>query len=126
MTEIVHPRGGTPVTLRPCPPWCTCSQHFADDQVVDVDDGYHHCGPEVSVPTSDRMLHDDPEVVVKVALKAWTPSLDADANPARIELQLGAADHDTDMYAELTPAEARAVASALLELASVADNPATG
>ena len=126
MTEIVHPRSGTPVTLRPCPPWCTCPQHFPDDQVIDVDDGYHHYGPEVSIPTSDRMLRDDPEIVVKVALKAWAPGLDADAGPARIELQREAAGHDTDMYAELTPVEARAVATALPELASVADGSAAG
>lgn len=117
---------GTPVTLRPCPPWCTCPQHFAGDQVSDVNDGYHHFGPEVSIPASDRMLQDDPAIVVKVALKARTPGLDADAGPARIEHQLDAAGHDADVYAELTPVEARAVATALLELAAVADRSAAG
>lgn len=121
MTEIVHPRGGAPVTLRPCPSWCTCREHFGDDDVVDVENGYHHYGPEIAVPTSDRMALNDPETVVKVSLKACTPRLDADPEPTRIELQLATTEDNTDMYAELTPDEARAVSSALLELAAIAD-----
>jgi hypothetical protein len=39
VTEIVHPRGGAPVTLRPCPSWCTCREHFGDDDVIDVENG---------------------------------------------------------------------------------------
>jgi hypothetical protein len=70
------------------------------------------------------MALDDPETVVKVSLKAWTPRLDVDPGPARIELQLGTAEKNTDMYAELTPGEARAVSSALLELAAIADGAA--
>ena len=53
--EVVHPRDGDAVTLRPCPPWCTEERHFADNEVdLYADHGYHHYGPEIQVPTSDR------------------------------------------------------------------------
>lgn len=34
MPEVVHPRDGDSVTLRPCPPWCTEERHFTDDEVI--------------------------------------------------------------------------------------------
>lgn len=120
MTEIVRPRDGGPARLRPCPPWCTQTRHFADDEVVYADDGFHHYGPEIAIPASDRMLLHDPQSVVKVILKAWTERLDAEPGPGRIELQLATTEENTDMYVELTPEEARAVASALLETADIA------
>jgi hypothetical protein len=119
VTEIIYPRDGDPVTLRPCPPWCTQSRHFTDEDVVYADDGFHHLGPEIEVPTSDRRLVHDPESVVKVILKAWTERLDAEPGPGRIELQIATAEQNTDMYVDLTPHEARAVASALLKTADV-------
>lgn len=76
MTEIVHPRDGNAVALHPRPAWCTLDEHFADDAVIDADDGFHHYGPEIAVPTSDRMFTTGPESVVKVILKAWTHPLD--------------------------------------------------
>ena len=121
MTETVHPRGGDPVRLRPCPPWCIETRHFNDNDIVDVDDGYHHYGPEIAIPTSDRMLTTGPETIVKVILKSWTHPLDAEPGPGRIELQLATIEHNTDMYAELSPDEARAVADALLKTADVAE-----
>ncbi len=121
MTEIVHPRGGAPVRLRPCPPWCVAATHFADDMVIDVDDGFHHYGPEAAVPTFDRMSLNDPEIIVKVVMKAWTCPLDAEPGPARVELQLAPGGVTTEQSAELTPGQARAVAGALLELAAVAE-----
>ena len=121
MTEIVHPRGGAPVTLRPCPPWCTSSEHFTEHAVIDTDDGFHHYGPEVAIPTSDRMLWSDPETVVKVILKAWTSRLDADPGPARVELQLATTEQNTDTFVELTADEARAISTALLRLADLAE-----
>jgi hypothetical protein len=81
MTEIIQPRNGDAVVLRPCPAWCSLNRHFADDTVIDADDGFHHYGPEIAVPTSDRMLTSGPESVVKVILKAWTRPLDADPEP---------------------------------------------
>ena len=42
---------------------------------------------------------------------------------ALIEVQLGTAEEDTDLYAELAPDQARAVAAALLELAAAAERP---
>jgi len=106
--------------LRPCPPWCTLERHFADDDIVYADDGFHHLGPETVVPTSNRRLVHDPESVVKVILKGWTERLDAEPGPGRIELQLATADENTDMYVDLTPGEARVVASALLQSADIA------
>ncbi len=121
MTEIIDPRDGDAVTLRPCPPWCTQSRHFAEDETVDSEDGFHHYGPEVAVPTSYRMFtDDDPESVVKVILKAWTNRLDAEPGPGRIELQLATTEYNTDAYVELTPDQARAVSAALLKLADLA------
>jgi hypothetical protein len=81
--EVIYPRDGDPVALRPCPPWCTLDRHFADDDVIDSDNGYHHYGPEIAVPTSDRMLglNYSPETVVKVILKSWTHP--PDAGPGR-------------------------------------------
>lgn len=121
MTETVYPRGGDPVTLRPCPPWCTESRHFSNEDIVDVDDGFHHYGPEIAIPTSDRMLVDDPETVVKVILKSWTHPLDAEPGPGRVDLALATTEGYTDMYAELTPDEARALAAALLKIADIAE-----
>lgn len=122
MPEIVHPHDGDAVTLRPCPPWCTEQQHF-DDDVIYASDGYHHFGPEIEVPTSDRFLGttDGPATVVRVILKAWTHPLDAEPSQARIELNLGTADERTDLCAEVAPSEARAIAQALLDLADTAE-----
>ena len=126
--EVVYPRDGEPVTLRPCPPWCTEERHFGDDEAVYADHGYHHYGPEIQVPTSDRFLGmtDGPETVVQVILKSWTHPLDAEPGPALIELNLGTAGERTDMCAEITPGEARAVAQALLDLAATAERAGDG
>jgi hypothetical protein len=121
VTEIVYLQEGGAVGLRPCPSWCTQSRHFADDDVVYAEDGFHHVGPEIAVPTSDRRLRHDPESVVKVILKAWTERLDAEPGPSRIELQLATAEENTDMYVDLSPGEARAVASALLKTVGIAE-----
>lgn len=67
------------------------------------------------------MLTTGPETIVKVILKSWTHPLNAEPGPSRIELQLATSEHNTDMYAELTPDEARAVAEALLKTADVAE-----
>ncbi len=67
------------------------------------------------------MLKDDPAMVVKVILKSWTHPLDAEAGPGLIELQLATTEYNTDLYVEITPGQARAVAAALLELAATAE-----
>jgi hypothetical protein len=54
--EVVLPLDGDAVTLRPCPPWCAEERHFADDEVIYADDGYHHHGTEIEVPTSSKFL----------------------------------------------------------------------
>jgi hypothetical protein len=122
--EVIHPRDGDAVTLGACPPWCTASRHFAPGAVIDSDDGYHHYGPQAEVATSDPLvgLPGDPETIVRVTLKSWTHPLGAAPGPARIEVNLGTAQVSTDMCAELTPGEARAVAAALLELAATAEH----
>jgi hypothetical protein len=123
MPEVVHPYDGDAVTLRPCPPWCTETRHFADGEVIYTDHGYHHYGPETEVPTSYPFggLTEGPGTVVRVILKSWTHPLDAEAGPVFIELNLGTAEAGTDACAELTSAEARAVAQALLDLAAIAE-----
>jgi hypothetical protein len=123
MTEVVHPLDGETVALRPCPPWCTESRHFADREAVYADHGYHHYGTEVEVPTSDTFLGtaDGSRTIVRAVLKSWTHPLNADPGPALIELNLGTARERTDMCAEITAAEARAVAQALLDLAATAE-----
>jgi hypothetical protein len=50
--EVVRPLDGDAVTLRPCPPWCAGARHFAVDEVIYADHGYHHYGTEIEVPTS--------------------------------------------------------------------------
>jgi len=120
VTEIIYPRDRDAVRLGPCPPWCTLSQHFADDDVVYAEDGFHHYGPEIAVPTSYRVFTDGPESVVKVILKAWASRLDAKPRPVCIELQLATTEHDTDLCVDPTPNPARAGASALLKLADTA------
>ncbi len=123
MTEVVRPRDGGAVALRPCPPWCTEGRHFADGEVIYADHGYHHYGTEVEVPTSYPFagMTDGVPTIVRAVLKSWTHPLDADPGPALIELNLGTAGERTDMCAEITPAEARAVAQALLDLAAAAE-----
>jgi hypothetical protein len=74
------------------------------------------------VPACDRMFGlDGPETVVKAFLTSWTRPLDAEPGPGLIELQLGTAETNTNMSARITPAQARAVAGALLELAATAE-----
>jgi hypothetical protein len=121
--EVVHPLDSESVTLRPCPPWCTEGRHFGDDEAIYSDDGYHHYGTEIEVPTSDTFLGmmGGPETIVRVALKSWTHPLGAQPGPALIELSFGTAVKRTDMCAAATPAEARAIAQALLELADTAE-----
>jgi len=123
MPGVVHPCDGDSVTLRSCPPWCTEERHFTDDEVIYADHGYHHCGPETEVSTSYPFggLTDGPGTVVRVVLKSWTQPLDAAPGPAFIELNLGTAEAGTDACAELTPAEARSVARALLSIAATAE-----
>ncbi len=123
MTEVVHPLDGDAVALRPCPPWCTESRHFADGEAVYADHGYHHYGTEIEVPTSDTFpgMADGPQSIVRAVLKSWTHPLGASPGPALIELNLGTTGERTDMCAEITPAEARAVAQALLALAATAE-----
>jgi hypothetical protein len=123
VTEVIHPRDGAPVRLRPCPPWCTQTRHFTDDDVIYAEDGFHHYGPEITVPASFRMFSDSPGSVVKVSLKAWANCLNADPGPGFVELQLATTEYDTDAYVELTPGQARTVAAALLQLADTAAGP---
>lgn len=122
MTEVVHPHDGDAITLRPCPPWCTLRRHVDDDGPVYASDGYHHYGPDRAMPASDRFLGlaDGPGIVVRVTLKSWTCPLAAAPGPALIEVNLGTAEAATDMGAEITPGQARAVAAALIELAGAA------
>lgn len=123
MAEVVHPRDGDAVTLLPCPTWCTVGRHFGDSEAVYADHGYHHCGTEIEVPTCYKFLGtaDGPPTIIRVVLKSWTCPLDADPGPALIELNLGTAVQRTDMCTEISPAEARAVARALLDLATIAE-----
>jgi len=121
MTEIVHPRNGDTVVLRPCPAWCSLNEHFVGDTAIDADDGFHRYGPETRVPTSDRLFTDGPESVVKMSLKAWTKPLDAEPGPDRVDLQLENAGSSVD----LTPGETRAVAAALLEMAETLEHTGT-
>lgn len=121
--EVVRPRDGVAVALRPCPPWCTEGRHFADGEIVYADHGYHHYGAEIEVPTACKYLGmaDAPEMIIRVVLKSWTHPLDADPGSAFIEINLGTLTERTDMCAEISPAEARAVAQALLGLAAIAE-----
>ena len=121
--EVVRPLDGEAVTLRPCPPWCAEGRHFADDEVIYADHGYHHYGTEIEVPTSYKFLGmtGGPETIVRAVLKSWTHPLHAEPGPAHIELNLGTTAERTDMCAEITPGEARAVARALLDLAATAE-----
>jgi hypothetical protein len=122
MTEVVRPLDGEPVALRPCPAWCAEGRHFAPDEVIYADHGYHHYGAESEVPTSYPFLGmtGGLPTIVRTVLKSWTHPLGADPGPARIEINLGTAAERTDMSAEIAPDEAEALARALLELAATA------
>ncbi|MFI5065686.1 MAG: hypothetical protein ACHP9Z_17150 [Streptosporangiales bacterium] len=63
---------------------------------------------------------------MRTSLTSWTHPLDAQPGPALIELQLGTAGQNTDLCAEITPSEARAIARALLELAATAERDGRG
>ena len=73
-----------PLRCAPAPPWCTEGRHFAGDEVIYADHGYHHYGTEIEVPTSYKFLGmtDRPETIVRAVLKSWTHPLDADPGPA--------------------------------------------
>jgi hypothetical protein len=71
MAELIYPEDGDP-RPRPCPSWCILTQHFRPDLHIFADDGFHHDGPEIAVPTKDRMSTRGPETVVKVTVRAWT------------------------------------------------------
>ena len=122
MTEVVCPDGGQPVALRPCPPWCILERHFGPGEAAHADDGYFHYGPETEIatwrPFPDQAREE--QAVVRVYLSSWTCPLDAGPGPAVVEANIGTPAQRTDMAAELTPAEARAVARALLESADAA------
>jgi len=123
MPEVVRPRDGDPVTLGPCPPWCTLGRHFADGEPVDAGDGYHHAGTEAEVPTAYPFggLTDAEPTIVRAALKSWAHPLGAGPGPARVELNLGTPAARTDLCVEAAPAGARAIARALLDLAGTAE-----
>lgn len=123
MPEVVHPRDGDEVALRPCPPWCTQERHFGNGEVIHASDGFHHYGTEAEVPVSCTLTGavDDPQLIVRVVVKSWTHPMDADPSPAQVELNLGTAEVRTDACGEMTPGEARAVAQALLDAASQAE-----
>jgi hypothetical protein len=125
MAEIVHPRGGAAVELRPCPSWCTGGTHFPEAAVADPDDGFHHYGPEAAIATFDRIGINDPEIIVKAVVQAWTCPLGAEPGPAQVELALAPGGVITELSAGLTPAQARDVARVLLELADVAEGKAS-
>jgi hypothetical protein len=122
MSESVRLRHGGTVALGPCPQWCTLEWHFDETEVADTDDGYHHCGPEIPVPTSYREHRDAPDAVIWAMLKCWTHPLTADPGPPVIEVNIGTAVKWTDACAELTTGQARDLAAALLELAAVAES----
>jgi hypothetical protein len=63
---------------------------------------------------------------VKVSLKAWVSRLDAEPGQGFVELQLATIEYDTDAYVELTPGQARAVASALLKFPDIAERARAG
>ena len=67
-----------------------------------------------------------PVTVVRVFLRSWTHPLGADPGPVLIELNLGTAGVSTNMCAEMTPGQARAVAAALLEVAASAEEGRAG
>jgi hypothetical protein len=123
MAEIVHPRDGNEVVLRPCPSWCALDRHFDDDEAVYADDGYQHVGTEIEVLTAYHFagLIDGNPTIVRAVLKSWTHPLEASPGPTVIELNLGTAAERTDSCVEATPAEARAIARALLDLADTAE-----
>ena len=88
----VRPRDGDAVALGSCPPWCTTQDRHFDD---------------------GEMFPDSPVTVVKGVPQV----LDASARCR----SLGTAEFNTDMCAEMTPGQARAVAAALLDVAATAE-----
>jgi hypothetical protein len=78
---------------------------------------------EVEAPTSYKFLGmtDGPQTIVRAVLKSWTQLLGADPGPALVEFNPGTAGERADVCAGISPAEARAVARALLVLAATAE-----
>lgn len=128
MTEVVRPADGDPAELRPCPPRCTEGRHFAEDTVIHAGDGYHRYGAGAEVPASYPLpgTADGAPAVVRAALKSWTHPLGTEPGQALIELSLGTAAERTNVYAEISPAEAEAAGRALIGLAAAARREGTG
>ena len=116
--ENIRTRDGDEFEIQPCPPWCT-GGHFPAGEQVDSDDGFHHYGPDVSVPTSHRPFTDQDSSTVRLCLKAWVHPLDADTGTGCVDVTLFTADGEPTI--ELTPAEARAIATALVMLVDTAE-----
>jgi hypothetical protein len=115
---IIHTRDGDQFEIRPCPSWCT-DEHFPPDEHVDSDDGFHHCGPDVSIPTSHQPFTGEERSTVRLYLKTWVLPLDADPGTGCVDLTLFTADGEPTV--ELTSSEARTLAAALIQLADTAE-----
>jgi hypothetical protein len=121
--EIIRTRDGDEFVIRPCPPWCT-GGHFPPDETVDSDDGFHHYGTEVSIPTSHRPFTGGESSTVRLYLSTWVHPLDAQPPTGRVDVTLFTADNEPTV--ELTAAEARALAAALVMLADTVERGDTG
>jgi hypothetical protein len=116
--KIIHTRDGDQFEIRPCPSWCT-DEHFPPDEHVDSDDGFHHCGPDVSIPTSHQPFTGKECSTVRLYLKTWVLPLDAEPGTGCVDLTLFTADGEPTV--ELTSREARTLAAALVQLADTAE-----
>jgi hypothetical protein len=127
MPETIYPHGGHAVQLRPCPSWCIRTGHFMKGRRIDVDDGFHHEGPEIVVRTSDQQMLDGPETIVKVGISAWTIPLGAEHGRTDVDLMLATiGEQGARTIVKLTPGDARAIAAALLSRADMADSAHAG
>jgi hypothetical protein len=110
---------GVTAELRPCPAWCT-GEHFGEGDPVWLQDGFWHYGPETDIPTSDRAHQAGQPSVVTVSARAWAPHLRADPDQGLVGLRVSA--DDGEALVNITPAEARAAAAALLMAAGAAEH----
>jgi len=109
------------VTLA-CPSWCTRTEHFPDWPPKTADDSFTHHWLNFELTPDEPGSGECPASAVAVAIWARSENVQAEAEPAWVELNLSAGSgKGPDLWIDLTPAQAREVGMTLVNVARAAE-----